>query len=236
MTADVPLIRLKIIYSTRLWIKLAHEWSVAGSGIYSKDKIRLQRDLQQVCALVSGLICLQTLVQANVAGRKWKDLRKELENVNVSLLKAVFQSHKWTSIHLSCWERSPRARYFKTLANKIQTICTTRHTTENVTWVNWPFMISWTRPEQKPDINSSALQQQAPYLLLRVDNLRGSWTFDQHAASAGPQRQDEEVVGRLAANGNLLHLFPCAPPFRNLEAITAPSYLPSGEIWSELTL
>lgn len=117
--------------------------------------------------------------------------------MNVSLLKAVFFTTTNELPFTSIVEvRSPRARYFKTLANKIKTICTTRHTTGNVMWVNWPFMISWTRPEQKPDINSSALQQQAPYLLLRVDNLRGSWTFDQLTASAGWQRQDEEVVGK----------------------------------------
>lgn len=71
--------------------------------------------------------------------------------------------------------------------------------------------------------------QQVPYLLLCADNLRGSWTFDHRALSAGMKRQDEEVVSCLTATA----IFFTFSPTLSLK-IWKPSLLLRISLWRDM--
>lgn len=105
--------------------------------------------------------------------------------------------------------------------------------------LTWPFHLSWAE-HVEPGLNVN-LTSTAVLWSSRLPIYYCAWTISDVAeplTNTWPQR-DEETRWRGCQlsyrNGTLLHLFPCAL-LKNLEAITAPSYLISGEIWSELTL
>lgn len=146
----------------------------------------------------------------------------------------VFSTTNEIPLASHCRVKTPGARSFKTF--NIRTICMARHNRE----------CSLGELTLKPELNmdwdknltSTALSD--GNVLLVCYSL---WTASEVAeplTTTWPQRDDKDKMKRLSVDlkqrQSSSPFFPPTLSLKNLEAITAPSYLPLAEIWSELTL